>query len=236
MEISAEKYIMLSIAIIFVAIFILNIILGKNIVLSGLVGGALGLGLPHFVTGFKIKKRQKKFLLLFPDAIDLIVRGIRAGLPVSQSIQSVAAEISEPVGAVFSEMADKIALGVTLDKALNASAKKLGLTEFNFFMTSIILQRETGGNLGEILNNLSDVLRQRQMMRMKIKAMSSEAKASAMIVGSLPFVVFAVLSISSPDYLDPLYNDSRGNMAMFIALGMLGTGVGVMAKMTRFEI
>ena len=176
------------------------------------------------------------FLKLFPDAIDLIVRGLRAGLPVGQSMVNVAEEIPEPVKSTFKEITEQVALGMTFEKALEGAAKKLGMTEFNFFITSIILQRETGGNLGEILNNLSEVLRGRQTMRLKIKALSSEAKASAIIVGALPFFVFIALNVLSPDYLEPLYSDFRGNLAMFGAGCSLCIGGFIMMKMTQFEI
>jgi tight adherence protein B len=181
-------------------------------------------------------KRLKKFLVLFPDAIDFIVRGLRSGLPVTESMNIVGKEMEEPVGSIFAHIGESVKLGVPVDKALQDTAKKLGLTEFNFFVTSIILQRETGGNLSEILNNLSEVLRTRLMMRMKIKAMSSEAKASAIIVGSLPFIVIAALMYLSPDYLIPLIDTTKGNC---IALGCafsLMFGIGVMIKMTKFEI
>lgn len=145
-------------------------------------------------------------------------------------------EIGEPVGEVFSGVMERVQLGMTLEKALTEMAKRMDCTEFNFFVTSIILQRETGGNLGEILDNLAEVLRKRSMMRLKIKALSSEAKASAIIVGSLPFVVTLVLFFIQPEYLDPLFTDYRGNIALASASCSLMLGVGIMFKMSRFEI
>jgi tight adherence protein B len=144
--------------------------------------------------------------------------------------------MEEPIGSIFAIIGESVKLGVSVEKALTDTAKKLKTTEFNFFVTSIILQRETGGNLSEILSNLSDVLRKRFMMRMKIKAMASEAKASAIIVGALPFVVILALMFVSPGYLDPLMFDSRGHVAAGIAAAMMATGIGVMIKMTKFEI
>ena len=129
-----------------------------------------------------------------------------------------------------------MALGIPLEKTLYDTAKKYRITEFDFFVTSIILQRETGGNLSEILANLSEALRLRLMMRLKIKAMSAEAKASMYIIGALPFFVLGALMIMSPEYVDPLVNDFRGNIAAAIAASMLGFGMWVMMRMARFEI
>lgn len=196
----------------------------------------LGIVLPYLYVGHKGTKRIKKFLRLFPDAIDYIVRGLRSGLPVTESMNMVGSEMEEPIGGIFSSIGESVRLGVSVEKALGDTSKKLNSTEFNFFVTSIVLQRETGGNLSEILNNLSDVLRKRFMMRMKIKAMASEAKASAIIVGSLPFVVILALTFTTPGYLDPFVDDSQGHMAGAAAAFSLFLGVGIMIKMTRFEI
>jgi tight adherence protein B len=205
--------------------------------LLGIFGGIIfSFWLPLKVLKFKTGRRLKRFLRLFPDGIDLIVRGLRSGLPVSESIKLVAQEVEDPVGHTFEMIASTMKLGVPLEKALQEMAIKLDCTEFNFFTTSIVLQRETGGNLAEILGNLSDVLRKRFMMRMKIKAMSSEARASAVIVGSLPFIVFIALLVISPGYTDPLFRDGRGNICLGVAIGMLCTGVWSMNRMARFEI
>lgn len=206
-------------------------------VLAGFFAGiVLGVWLPLKWMQRKINKQNKAFLRLFPDAIDLIVRGLRSGLPVSESIVLVSTEVPEPVGGIFMNISHTMKLGVTLEKALAETARKLDLTEFNFFTTSIVLQRETGGNLSEILNNLSEVLRGRYIMSMKIKAMSSEARASAMIIGALPFVVILAVGVLSPGYLSPLINDSRGNIAALTACFMMGFGLWVMNRMTKFEI
>ena len=201
-----------------------------------LIGIMFGLGLPHMAVSRKIKKRQQMFLRLFPDAIDLMVRGLRAGLPVAESFIVVSKELPTPMGDTFGNISHQTQLGVPMEKALQESATKLGLTEFNFFVTTIILQRETGGNLSEILNNLSDMLRQRHMMKLKIGALSSEARASAYIIGALPFLVFAILEAVSPEYLAPLFNDIRGNHALIGAGLCLFTGGFIMKRMTQLEI
>lgn len=212
------------------------LLLGASPLLAALAGFIAGVGIPHFLVSRKIKKRKLKFLKLFPEGIDLIVRGLRAGLPVAESFTVVSREIPEPVSGVFATISQQTALGLPMEQALSATAEKLDMTEFNFFVTTIILQRETGGNLGEVLSNLAEVLRDRQVMKLKITALSSEARASAYIVGALPFFVFGVLNLISPEYLDPLYNDYRGNMAIGIALGMMTFGGFIMKRMTQFEI
>lgn len=236
LSLTAERYIVYN-GMLFAFTFLgLLGLTGGSASLSFLLAIVAGLGLPHMVVNFLIGRRIKAFLVLFPDAIDLIVRGLRAGLPVTESIKMVAREIGEPVNQVFQLMTEKMALGVPLEKTLYETAAKYRITEFDFFVTSIVLQRETGGNLSEILNNLSEALRQRLMMRLKIKAMSSEARASMYIIGALPFLVLLALRMTSPEYLDPLFDDYRGNIAAFVAIGMLGTGIFTMMRMAKFEI
>jgi tight adherence protein B len=216
--------------------FVISGVLGKSILLGFFLGIILGVWLPLKILQFGINKQNKAFIRLFPDAIDLIVRGLRSGLPVSESLVLVSQEVPNPLGAVFSNISNTMKLGVTMEKALQETAQKLDLTEFNFFTTSIILQRETGGNLSEILNNLSDVLRSRYIMRMKIHAMSSEARASAYIIGALPFVVILLVGVISPNYMTPLWNDYRGNVCAGVAAFMMTFGMWVMRRMTQFEI
>lgn len=235
LEFPADLYSIISVSTA-IGIAGLIIMLHKPILAGVLAGIIVGIVIPYIATGIMGTKRLKKFLILFPDAIDFIVRGLRSGLPVTESMNIVGAEMAEPVGSVFRHIGDSIKLGMPVDKSLQDTAQKLGLTEFNFFVTSIILQRETGGNLSEILNNLAEVLRTRLMMRLKIKAMSSEAKASAIIVGSLPFVVITVLAFVSPDYLNPLIETTRGNVIAVGCSMSLLLGITIMIKMTKFEI
>ncbi len=210
--------------------------LHKPLVLGLAIGLITGFVIPIKVLNYKIDRHMKKFLQIFPDGIDLIVRGLRSGLPIAEGIAVVAREVPDPVGEIFRHVADSTKLGVPLEKALQDMSRQLGNTEFNFFTTSIILQRETGGNLGEILGNLSEVLRKRFTMQMKIKAMTSEARASAIIVGSLPFLVSAATQVMSPGYLDLLWEDRRGTRMLMIAGGMLWFGVTSMKRMAKFEI
>ncbi len=214
----------------------LRYILGKKLIVAALVGLVIGVWVPLKLLKRKITKQNKAFLRVFPDAIDLIVRGLRSGLPVSESLVLVSTEVPDPVGSCFKNISYKMKLGVTLEKALQETAVELDMTEFNFFTTCIVLQRETGGNLSEILNNLSEVLRGRFVMRMKIKAMSSEARASSYIIGALPFVVLLAVSLMTPDYMTPLWDDYRGNICAGVAAFMMISGMWVMNRMTNFEI
>lgn len=235
MSITPQKLLQRVLAL-FGGTLLLLLLLGKSPLAALLVGFVVGVGFPHMLIRRKMRKRQHAFLKLFPEAIELIVRGLRAGLPVAESFNTVSREIPSPVGEVFAIISQQAQLGVPMERALVTAAARVDITEFNFFVTTIILQRETGGNLSEILSNLADMLRQRQMMKLKIFALSSEARASAYIVGSLPFFVFALLSLVSPDYLNPFYNDARGQMAMMGALGTIGFGALIMRKMTQLEI
>lgn len=230
-----QKFLQISLIIIIV-VFLLIVILGQPVLLALLVALIAGLGIPHMAVSRKIKKRKLQFLRLFPEAIDLIVRGLRAGLPVAEAFQVISKEIPAPVGDTFATISQQTALGMPMERALADTADRLDMTEFNFFVTTIILQRETGGNLSEILSNLSEVLRARHMMKLKIGALSSEARASAYIVGSLPFVVFLLLSIISPKYLSPLFDDYRGNMALIGAGVSMALGGFIMKRMTQLEI
>jgi tight adherence protein B len=209
---------------------------GMSLLISGLAGIVLGVGLPHVLLSRRIAGRTRKFVLLMPEALDLIVRGIRSGLPASEALRTIADEISDPVGSEFREVTDQMRIGVAMDEAMWAAARRLVIPEFNFLVISLAIQQETGGNLAEILEKLSDMVRRREQMRLKIKAMSSEARASAMIIGSLPFVMATVIMMVNPGYMNTLFTDPRGWVMIGIGLTSLLVGLGIMAKMIKFEI
>lgn len=236
MTILPHQFLAMMVGIALFTLFVIVGVLHKPLIVALPFAVLLGLGLPHMAVSRKIKKRQLAFLKLFPEAIELMVRGLRAGLPIAESFQVVSRELPPPMGDTFAAISQQTALGVPMEKALADAAKKMNLTEFNFFVTTVILQRETGGNLGEILFNLADMLRGRQMMKLKIGALSSEARASAYIVGSLPFVVFMLLLLISPQYLRPLFNDFRGNIALAGAGISMSAGAFIMRQMTKLEI
>ncbi len=201
-----------------------------------LVGVVIGVGIPHLVIGILGGRRRNKFNALFPEGIDLIVRGLKSGLPVSESIRVVGQEISDPVGVEFREVSDQIKFGKTLTDALWAVAPRIDTPEFRFFIISLSIQQETGGNLAETLENLSGVLRKRKTLKLKIKALSSEAKASAYIIGSLPFLMFGILLMMNYGYASTLYTDPRGIILVGCGLISYALGIGTMAKMVRFDV
>ncbi len=219
-----------------VATLLLAFLSPLGLLLNALIGLVVGLGVPHVVVAQRIKRRAKRFSSLLPEALDLIVRGIRSGLPATEAMNTISEEISDPVGTEFRQVCDQIRIGVNLDEALWAAAKRLHIPEFNFLVISMAIQQETGGNLAEILEKLSDMVRRREQMRLKIKAMSSEARASAMIIGALPFIMGAIISLVNPTYLQPLFSDPRGWVMVGVGCASLLVGIGVMAKMVRFEI
>ena len=204
--------------------------------MAGLLGLTMGLGLPYLVVGRAIKKRVAKFNTRFPDAIDLLVRGLKSGLPVTETFQVVSQEFPGPVGEEFKGVIERIRIGNTMEAALQESAEMLGTPEFQFFCITIQIQRETGGNLAETLANLSDVLRKRAQMKLKIRAMSSEAKASAYILGALPFFVFGLVWMTNPNYLAGFFYEQRLIITGLGGLVWMSIGVGIMAKMINFEI
>ena len=234
-EISLGKYALICLglaAVVGVAIFFR----GAPILLSALFGLFIGIGLPHFVVSRMIKRRIIKFNSNFPDAIDLMVRGLRSGLPITETLGIVSGEIPGPVGIEFRTVADKMKIGVTMEAALQETADRLGTPEFQFFVITLAIQRETGGNLAETLSNLSDVLRKRAQMKLKIRAMSSESKASAYIVGALPFIVFTLVYMISPEYMGNFFIDPRLIVAGIGGIIWMAIGGLIMAKMVSFEI
>jgi len=200
------------------------------------VGIAVGAGIPHMVVGHLIKKRTNAFNARFPDGIELLVRGLRSGLPVGETLGLVSTEIPGPVGEEFKTVVERMRIGRTMEESLQVTADKLGTPEFQFFVITLAIQRETGGNLAETLSNLADVLRKRAQMKLKIRAMSSESKASAYIVGALPFIVFGLIYWVNPGYVGNFFTDDRLIVAGLGGLVWMSIGGFVMAKMVSFEI
>ena len=192
--------------------------------------------LPQFAISFLSKRRLQQFLESFPESIDLIVRGLRSGLPVTESVKTVSSELGGPVAIEFSKVSDNIKFGKTISEALDACAARLGLPEFRFFTIALSIQQETGGNLAETLGNLSDVLRRRRQMKLKIRAFSSEAKASAYIIGALPFLMEGLILTVNYSYAIQLFTDPRGLVMVGCGLLSFTIGIVVMAKMVRFDI
>src|SRR3984893_1330960 len=209
---------------------------GIGIVPSLLIGLLIGTAVPHFVIGRMGKRRLAAFINLFPDAMDLVVRALRSGLPVTEAIVGAGHEIADPVGAEFRLVESGMRMGRDLESLLWETAKHIDSPEFRFFVIALSVQRETGGNLAETLSNLADILRRRKQMKAKAHAMASETRATTMILGGLPVAVILVLMLTSPAYLTPLFNDVRGLVLDAIAVSMLLTGIVIMNKMAKFQI
>jgi tight adherence protein B len=229
------QYVMVSVGLA-VGMIILLFVKGLPILLALTVGLLIGVALPHMVISSLIKRRVQKFTSKFPDAIELIVRGLRSGLPISETIGIVADELPEPINIEFRSVSDKMRIGRTLDAALQDTAARLGTPEFQFFVISLAIQRETGGNLAETLSNLAEVLRKRSQMKLKIRAMSSESKASAYIIGALPFIVFGLIWWINGSYMQTFFTDERLMIAGGVGIIWMGIGAFIMAKMINFEI
>lgn len=210
--------------------------IGLPVPVAALLGIASGVAIPHMLIGFLIKRRQARFTAEFPEGIDVIVRGLRAGLPVSESIIAVGRELSGPVSDTFADVSERLSLGDPVEVAVQEAGIKIDTPEIKFFGISLSIQRETGGNLAETLSNLSDILRRRRQMKLKIKALSSEARASAYILGCLPFVMFTLLYLVNNSYIMKLFDDPRGIVMVVIGLCMMACGGFVMFRMVRFEI
>ena len=211
------------------------LVLGHPLIGLG-AGFIFGLGLPRWIVGFLAKRRCAKFSSHFADAIDVIVRGIKSGLPVHDCLKIIARESPEPVASEFARMVENVGMGMSMDQSLEKMFERMPTPELRFFTIVLAIQQKTGGNLSEALGNLSTVLRGRKMMREKVKALSSEALASAVIIGSLPPGVVALISITTPSYMALMFTDRRGNLMLLAAAVFMGMGIWVMKKMMSFKI
>ena len=233
-ETSAQTFTIMSIVIGLVTGAI-PLLFGLSPLISIGIGFALGFGFPRWILGMIIAKRQKNFTAHFADAMDIIVRGVRTGLPLGDCLRMIAHESPEPVRGEFSQLVEAESVGVPIEICIDKMYERMPLAEVNFFGTVLNIQRSTGGNLGESLDNLSKVLRERKLLREKIKAMSAEAKTSAIIIGLLPPGVMVMVSMSSPDYMHDLYFTKTGQMNLMISAGMMILGIVVMRKMINFK-
>lgn len=198
----------------------------------GLAGGLL---LSHFFISWKRKRRFKNFSDEFPNAIDVIVRGVKAGLPLVDCLKVIAAEAQDPVASEFQEIVEDQTLGMPLDEAVGRLPERIPLPESNYFAIVVAIQSRTGGSLSEALSNLSRVLRDRKKMAAKIRAVSAEAKSSAAIIGSLPLIVAVLVYFTSPDYILLLFQTTVGNIVLAACAIWMGIGVLVMRKMINFD-
>jgi tight adherence protein B len=215
--------------------FLVPFLLGVGLLQSLGLGFAAGAGLPFWLLSFLKKRREAKFLEAFPDAVDVIVRGIKAGLPLLDSLKLIASEADEPVRSEMRAIIDTQTIGIPLGEACVKLYDRMPLAEANFFGIVISIQQRAGGNLSEALGNLSRVLRDRKKMKAKIKAMSMEAKASGAIIGALPLVVMVLVYITSPQYISTLWTESLGRMMLLGSAVWMSMGIFVMRKMINFD-
>ncbi len=209
--------------------------IGGGLLAAAGFGFAAGFGLPRWMLGFLRKRREARFLAALPDAVDTIARGIKAGLPLSDSIRSVASDATEPLRSEFVAIIETQTIGMPLGEACQRLYERMPLPEANFFGIVIAIQQQTGGNLSEALTNLSKVLRDRKKMKEKIQAMSMEAKASAAIIGSLPPIVMLLVYMTTPSYMSLLFTHPTGHLMLAGCVVWMGTGVFVMKKMINFD-
>jgi tight adherence protein B len=217
------------------AAFLLFMIMDAGLLTSLGVGFAAAGGLPFWILKFLKKRREAKFLAGFPDAVDVIVRGIKAGLPLLDCLRMISFESAEPIRSEFRAIIDTQAIGMPIGEACSKLYDRIPLPEANFFGIVISIQQRAGGNLSEALGNLSKVLRERKKMKAKIQAMSMEAKASAAIIACLPLSVMMLVYLTSPEYISLLWTTSQGRMMLACSAAWMGTGVFVMKKMINFD-
>ena len=208
---------------------------GQNLLATLLISVPVGLGLPRWILNFLRNRREKAFTNEFATAIDVIVRSVKSGLPTNEALKIVAKEIPNPVGSEFNKLVEGLKVGVTLEQGLKKMFDSMPTPEVSFFAIVMTIQQKSGGNLSEALSNLAFVLRDRKRLEGKIKAMSSEAKASAMIIGSLPPAVMGMVYMSTPSYIMTLFTERMGNIMLVCCVVWMTIGVLVMRKMISFK-
>jgi len=231
---SIQKFMVMS-AVLAAVFFAGAMVAGGGLLGAAGLAFAAGLGLPRWLLGFLKKRREKAFLKALPDAVDVIVRGIKAGLPLFESLKVVAADSPEPLRSEFNGIIETQAIGIPLGDACTRLYERMPVPEANFFGIVIAIQQKSGGNLSEALGNLSKVLRDRKKMSEKIQAMSMEAKASAGIIGALPPIVMLLVYLTTPNYISLLWTHPTGQLMLVGCVIWMSIGVFVMKKMINFD-
>ena len=234
LTLTKQRFIMLA-AVFGMFVFLLTLFISAGVLPAFALGFAAAFGLPLWTLSFLKKRRENKFLNAFPDSVDVIVRGIKAGLPLLDSIKVIANEAPEPAKSEFKAIVETQTIGMPLGEACAKLYERMPLPEANFFGIVISIQQKSGGNLSEALANLSRVLRDRKKMKAKIQAMSMEAKASAVIIGSLPICVGLLVYLTSPDYIELLWTTELGRVMIACCVVWMSMGVFVMKKMINFD-
>ncbi|MEO9167695.1 MAG: type II secretion system F family protein [Aestuariivirga sp.] len=227
--------------------YLISIVVGVVLALAALIAGAPlftvpliafagAFGVPRWVLNYLGRRRQNKFLNDFADAIDVMVRGLKSGLPVTEAMRIISTEQGPPVGPEFMEVVEGQKIGIPIDQGIERMVERVPLPEVNFLAIVMTIQSKTGGNLSEALGNLSRVLRDRKKMKAKVQAVSQEAKSSAMIIGGMPFAIMGIMSFSSPGYLLPMFHTHTGNMMLVGCAIWMVAGTLVMKKMINFKM
>jgi tight adherence protein B len=224
------------VAIVALVAFAVTLIFRGNVVEAGIVGMFCATALPYLVLRMLRSRRQKKFAAQFPDSLDIIVRSLRAGHPVPIAISMVGREMPDPIGSEFGIVSDEVTFGADLETAMRNLYCRIGSDDLPLFVTAVAIQGATGGNLGEILENLSGVIRQRFKMRRKIRALAAEGRASAMILSALPIGMFIVIQVIAPDFYGSMWHEHLTKVLLFAAGGWMCVGNFIMFKMVNFKI
>jgi tight adherence protein B len=229
-----SRFFLLCVAAAFIVTLLLHALglQGLPLLLAGVIVLA---GLPTACVHLLRARRRRRFEALLPDAIGLMVRGLRSGVPIAESVAEVSRQIPEPVQTVFRRVHDQSRLGQPMETALRQEARLLGLPSFDFLVVSLSIQKETGGNLAETLEGLAEVVRRRQQLALKVRALSSEARASALIIGSLPLAMAGMMMAMAPDYMAPLFGTPAGQMMLAIAILSLLVGAVAMSAIVRLD-
>jgi len=231
---SKQKFFIIS-ALLGLAAFVLAFMLNAGLLPALGFAFAAGCGLPRWLLKYLKKRREAKFLAGFPDAVDVIVRGVKAGLPLLDSLRMITNDAPEPLKSEFRAIVETQAIGIPLGEACSKLYEHIPVAEANFFAIVVTIQQRAGGNLSEALGNLSRVLRDRKKMKAKIQAMSMEAKASAMIIGALPIAVMTLVYLTSPQYIELLWTHPTGRVMLGCSAGWMAAGIFVMRKMINFD-
>ena len=234
LRISVRAYVMACIGL-GLTLFLVVLVLSGSLLMALGLGFVAALGLPHWFLSLRKKKRQTRFTDEFANALDVIVRGIKSGLPLNDTLRMIATETPEPVRSEFARVVEAMQMGSSLPEAVNRLYVSMPIPETNFFSIVVSIQSQSGGNLAEALSNLSRVLRDRRKMKGKIKAMSMEAKSSAVIIGSLPVIVAGLVYLTSPDYISVLFTDPMGHMILLGSAFWMSCGIMIMRKMINFD-
>lgn len=214
---------------------VVAVVFGVQLLIAAGIGFATAFGFPRWVLNFLIKRRNQKFLEELPNALDVMVRSIKSGLPLNDAIRLIANESQEPLKSEFVKIVNAQSLGLSIPEACARMYQALPLPELNFFSIVIAIQSQAGGNLSEALGNLSNVLRERRKMKQKIGALSMEAKASAVVLGLIPFVIVGGCYLTTPDYIMPLFTDPTGHKILGVSVVWMSIGLLIMRKMINFD-